>query len=75
MNDNQEILTGSNPLNPDEDGDGNRDYLTPELSNPEGIVVSTLREASAVFVFDKSLVLGISGFPFYLTLLGSIAIF
>lgn len=55
MSDNQELLTGSNPLNPDEDGDGNRDYLTPELSNPEGIVVSTLREASAVFVFDTIL--------------------
>jgi hypothetical protein len=55
MNDGAEIVAGNNPLNPDEDGDGNRDYLTPELSNPEGIVVSTFRESSAIFVFDTIL--------------------
>ncbi|MBO7223242.1 MAG: hypothetical protein J6V70_03815, partial [Kiritimatiellae bacterium] len=55
MNDGAEIVAGNDPLNPDEDSDGNRDYLTPELSNPEGIVVSTFRESSAIFVFDTIL--------------------
>ncbi|MBQ8571681.1 MAG: hypothetical protein IJ444_09310 [Kiritimatiellae bacterium] len=58
MNDNQEILTGSNPLNPDEDGDGNRDYLTPEISNPNGLVVASPWQASAVFVFNTNLSAG-----------------
>ena len=55
MSDAAEITADNNPLNPDEDGDGSRDYLTPELSNPKGIVVSTPSGASTVFVFDTVL--------------------
>ena len=55
MSDATEITAGNNPLNPDENGDGSRDYLTPAIANPKGIVVSTPSEASTVFVFDTVL--------------------
>ena len=52
MNDGAEIVAGNNPLNPDEDGDGNRDYLTPEISNPNGLVVdSPKRHARGLFPY------------------------